>query len=239
MVLALACTFAYADVYLLRPQEKHGDGANKTERGIEAETKNLWREPIFYNGVRINVDIAMLSAPIAEIRSGIIAAHPGATVIENTSCLLLETERNERIRKRILFIETGGDFPVLRFDAVLPTSTPEQPPPHLVRDQPVPPGASPLIHVRMPERDADLCIFSFAGQSSAAEALIRQRLVADGWRTVEQQVPNSGGMVFFRGSPVELIVVSLRETGNTETHGLIYRTRRKGSSGVFAGEHEH
>jgi hypothetical protein len=227
LTFALLVHFTFpvaADVFLFRPPGNGTSGNNGSGAGIEADTRRLWKEPILYNGIRLELTISMLPLTMSEASARLRTAYPKTMILESPGCLLLETERTPTERKRVLLVETGGEFPVMRFDIALPASVPETCPPSLVRDLPLPAGARPLAHIRFPDRNSELCIFSFPGPSDAARTAIALRLSSDRWQAADGGKATKNGMVFFRDAPSTLLAVSLHEGPDVQTRGILYQT---------------
>jgi hypothetical protein len=181
--LSLSFHSARCEVYLLSPFSKGGKIWGSDALG----GAKLWTEPIKVNGVSLKMRVMLQRQSLREAFAEFKNRFPKARFRSNAESLLVEIPRLNGMVERIYLIAIKGkEFSTIQFSMELPADIPKNP--EWLPDLPLPPGASPLETMVMPNRELEYGVFSTRMSPRAAMSDMTGAMLAKGWIEIQKGV---------------------------------------------------
>ena len=198
--------------------------------GVEEATRPapLWTEKVIVNGRSLELGVALNRNSLEVCRNNLRKLYPNASFAENANSLLAEIKLKNGLRRRIYLLAIDGIYPVISFSMDLPPSgmkAGEWP-----SEFPLPPGATPVMTMRFPARNAVYGAFTSSFDVRQTLPSLASSLQSMGWSSVsgEHQNPLTGsGEIFLRNDSSSMLVIGLTPRKDGGCFGTIYQRKNK------------
>jgi len=203
-----------ADVFTFAP----GKGGKAWGADLLGASR-LWVEPAIINGIKSNIELALLRKDLTECYIILKNKFPDALFRFNAESLLIEIKRARGSIERIYLVNVGkGDFPVLQFSMEIPADMPRDP--EWPAELPLPYSSSPQTVIDLGGRGLLYGAFTSTLSREQIYSEMNNRLISTGWNSL-------GKGVFMKESPMRMILVSASDGKNGKAHGFILKRAMK------------
>lgn len=188
--------------------------------------KRALEESVVINGVSAVLKVEALEYDL--IRAGEILRklYPDGVLTRNADSILLEVKLDGSRRQRIYLVETGGEYPVVKFSVTLPGEIPAEF--AVPAELKFLPGTVVLdSYVSLPERRA--VYGAFTSPYGADETLGNITMSAAGWKPFPAESPDappvetSNGRALIRDDPMAIMLISAMPDDDGGVTGAIYQ----------------
>jgi len=203
-----------ADVFTFGP----GNGGKAWGADLLGGSK-LWKEPAVINGIKSNIELALLRKELDDCYTILKNKFPDAVFRFNAESLLIEIKREKGTLERIYLVNVGkGAFPVLQFSMEIPADLPKDP--EWPGELPLPYSSSPVTVIDLTGRGVLYGAFISSLSSEQIYSEMSNKLMTNGWNSL-------GKGVFMKESPMRMILVSASDGKDGKAHGFVLKREMK------------
>ena len=213
-----------AEVFSLWPFS--GNGASGLQDAVQSAP--LWTEQVIVNGRSLELGVSLNRNPLDVCYRNLRKLYPDASFALNANSLLTEFKLKNGLRRRLYLLSVNGIYPVISFSMDLPPSGMK--PADWPADFPLPAGATPVMTMRFPKRNAVYGAFSSKFDIPQTLPGLAASLKSMGWSSVsgEHLDPMNGtGEVFLKNDPPSLLIIGLTPRKDGGCFGSLYQRKNK------------
>lgn len=189
---------------------------------------SLWTEKVIVNGRSLDLAVSLNQNPLDVCYRNLRKLYPDASFAANANSLLVEYKLKNGLRRRLYLLSISGIYPVISFSMDLPPA--DMKPSDWPAEFPLPAGATPVMTMRFPKRDAVYGAFSSEFDIQQTLPGLAASLKSMGWNSVsgEHLNPADGtGEVFLKNDPPSLLIIGLTPQKERGCFGSLYQRKNK------------